>query len=36
MLKAERVDFEIRPWALLKGDLVLPSLVLLPRNPSCT
>jgi uncharacterized protein involved in outer membrane biogenesis len=28
MLKAERVDFEIRPWPLLKGDLVLPSLVL--------
>ena len=27
MLKAERVDFEIRPWPLLKGDLVLPSLV---------
>jgi uncharacterized protein involved in outer membrane biogenesis len=28
MLKAERIDFEIRPWPLLKGDLVLPSLVL--------
>ena len=27
MLKAERVDFEIRPLPLLKGDLVLPSLV---------
>ncbi|SEP46509.1 hypothetical protein SAMN02990966_06649 [Rhodospirillales bacterium URHD0017] len=31
MLKAERLDFEIRPWPLLKGDLVLPSLVL--RKP---
>jgi uncharacterized protein involved in outer membrane biogenesis len=31
MLKAERIDFEIRPWPLLKGDLVLPSLVL--RKP---
>jgi AsmA family protein len=31
MLKAEQVDFEIRPWPLLKGDLVLPSLVL--RKP---
>ena len=28
MLKAEQVDFEIRLWPLLKGDLVLPSLVL--------
>ena len=28
MLKAERVDFEIRLWPLLTGDLVLPSLVL--------
>jgi uncharacterized protein involved in outer membrane biogenesis len=28
MLKAERIDFEIRPWPLLKGDLVLPSLVI--------
>ena len=31
MLKAERIDFEIRPWPLLKGDLVLPSVVL--RKP---
>jgi uncharacterized protein involved in outer membrane biogenesis len=31
MLKAERIDFEIRPWPLLRGDLVLPSLVL--RKP---
>ena len=31
MLKAEQVDFEIRLWPLLKGDLVLPSLVL--RKP---
>jgi uncharacterized protein involved in outer membrane biogenesis len=31
MLKAERIEFEIRPWPLLKGDLVLPSLVL--RKP---
>jgi uncharacterized protein involved in outer membrane biogenesis len=31
MLKAERIDFEIRLWPLLKGDLVLPSLVL--RKP---
>ena len=29
MLKVEQVDFEIRLWPLLKGDLVLPSLVLL-------
>jgi AsmA family protein len=31
MLKAEQVDFEIRLWPLLTGDLVLPSLVL--RKP---
>ena len=31
MLKVEQVDFEIRPWPLLKGDLVLPSLVM--RKP---
>ena len=31
MLKAEQVDFEIRLLPLLKGDLVLPSLVL--RKP---
>ena len=31
MLKAEQVDFDIRLWPLLKGDLVLPSLVL--RKP---
>ena len=31
MLKAEQIDFEIRLWPLLKGDLVLPSLVL--RKP---
>src|SRR5687768_11242937 len=31
MLKAEQVDFEIRLWPLLKGDLVLPSLGL--RKP---
>ena len=31
MLKVEQVDFEIRLWPLLKGDLVLPSLVL--RKP---
>ena len=31
MLKAELVDFEIRLWPLLTGDLVLPSLVL--RKP---
>ena len=31
MLKAEQVDFEIRLWPLLAGDLVLPSLVL--RKP---
>jgi uncharacterized protein involved in outer membrane biogenesis len=31
MLKAEQVDFSIRLWPLLKGDLVLPSLVL--RKP---
>ena len=31
MLKAEEIDFEIRPWPLLKGDVVLPSLVM--RKP---
>lgn len=31
MFKAEQIDFEIRPFPLLKGDLVLPSLVL--RKP---
>lgn len=31
MLKAEQVDFEIRLWPLLAGDLVLPSPVL--RKP---
>jgi len=31
MLKAEQVDFDIRLWPLLKGDLVLPNLVL--RKP---
>jgi AsmA family protein len=31
MLKAERVDFAIRLWPLLAGDLVLPNLVL--RKP---
>ncbi len=31
MLKAEAVDFDIRLWPLLKGDIVLPSLVL--RKP---
>ena len=31
MLKVEQVDFEIRPWPLLKGDLILPSLVM--RKP---
>lgn len=31
MLKADEVDFDIRLWPLLKGDLVLPSLVL--RKP---
>jgi uncharacterized protein involved in outer membrane biogenesis len=31
MFKAEQVDFELRLWPLLKGDLVLPSLVL--RKP---
>lgn len=31
MLKAEQVDFEIRLWPLLAGDLVLPSLVM--RKP---
>ena len=31
MLKADEIDFEIRPWPLLKGDVVLPSLVL--RKP---
>lgn len=31
LLKAEQVDFEIRLWPLLKGDLVLPSLLL--RRP---
>ena len=31
MLKAEQVDFDIRLWPLLKGDFVLPSLVL--RKP---
>ena len=31
MLKAEQVDFDIRLWPLLKGDIVLPSLVL--RKP---
>src|SRR5437868_5658642 len=31
MLTAEQVDFDIRLWPLLKGDLVLPSLVL--RKP---
>ena len=31
MLKAEQVDFSIRLWPLLKGDLVLPRLVL--RKP---
>src|SRR5258707_2930840 len=28
MLKADQVDFDIRLWPLLKGDIVLPSLVL--------
>lgn len=28
MLKVEEVDFELRLWPLLKGDIVLPSLVL--------
>ena len=31
MLKVERVDFDLRLWPLLKGDLVLPRLVL--RKP---
>ena len=31
MLKAEQIDFELKLWPLLKGDLVLPSLVL--RKP---
>ncbi|MBI2741118.1 MAG: AsmA family protein [Rhodospirillales bacterium] len=31
MLKVEQVDFEIRLWPLLTGDLVLPSLVM--RSP---
>jgi uncharacterized protein involved in outer membrane biogenesis len=31
MLKSERIEFEIRLWPLLKGDLVLPILVL--RKP---
>jgi uncharacterized protein involved in outer membrane biogenesis len=31
MLKAEQIDFSIRLWPLLKGDLVLPRLVL--RKP---
>jgi uncharacterized protein involved in outer membrane biogenesis len=31
MLKVEQVDFDIRLWPLIKGDLVLPSLVL--RKP---
>ena len=31
MLKAEQVDFDIRLWPLLKGEFVLPSLVL--RKP---
>jgi uncharacterized protein involved in outer membrane biogenesis len=31
MLKAEQVDFDIRLWPLLKGDIVLASLVL--RKP---
>ncbi len=31
MLKADQVDFEIRLWPLLRGDFVLPSLVL--RKP---
>jgi uncharacterized protein involved in outer membrane biogenesis len=31
MLKAEQVDFDIQLWPLLKGDIVLPSLVL--RRP---
>jgi len=31
MLKAEQVDFEIRLWPLIGGNLVLPSLVL--RKP---
>ncbi len=31
MLKVEQVDFDIRLWPLLKGDLVLPRLVL--RKP---
>src|SRR5260370_5692507 len=31
MLKAEEIDFDIRLWPLLKGDIVLPSLVL--RKP---
>ncbi|MEA2806181.1 MAG: AsmA family protein, partial [Rhodospirillaceae bacterium] len=34
MLKAEQVDFDIRLWPLLKGDIVLPSLVL--RKPEVT
>lgn len=31
MLKAEEVDFDIRPWPLLRGDFVLPHLTL--RKP---
>src|ERR1700722_15104977 len=31
MLKAEQVDFDIRLWPLLRGDIVLPSLIL--RKP---
>src|SRR3984957_7777403 len=31
MLKAEQVDFDIRLWPLLKGDIVLPNLIL--RKP---
>jgi uncharacterized protein involved in outer membrane biogenesis len=34
MLKAEQVDFDIRLWPLLKGDFVLPNLVL--RKPEVT
>jgi AsmA family protein len=30
MLKADQVDFDIRLWPLVKGDIVLPS----PRSPS--
>ena len=28
MFKADEIDFDIRLWPLIKGDIVLPSLVL--------